>query len=161
MMGSWTVLEFEGKSLRWFLVRRSGDLPDDQVAPLGLGGRWRLAGGLLRQTVQLAAFIPWGRGRVVNIKSYKQVKWAEFVVQTDSEVDVSFSSAHDQVRLGLGRCRIRGFRRRFIRAWICTAWRRHRLTWSQNEIMQKVWKMTREVRFVSTHRLMRSKWQQN
>lgn len=73
MMGCWTVLEFEAKSLRWFLIRWSGDLPDDQVAPLGLDGRWRLAGGLLRQTIQLAAFIPWGRGRVVNIKSYKQI----------------------------------------------------------------------------------------
>lgn len=47
---------------------------------------------------------------------------------TDSEVNVAFASTHDQEGFGLwGRC-VRGFRRRVIRAWICGAWRGHRLT---------------------------------
>lgn len=35
-----------------------GDLPDDEVTALGLGGRRLLAVRGLRQTVQLAAFVP-------------------------------------------------------------------------------------------------------
>lgn len=59
------------------------------------------------------------------------------VILTHSEVNVAFASTHDQVGFGLrGRC-VRGFRCRVIRAWICSAWRGHRLSCDKRE-----WKNT-------------------